>query len=228
MSTDTATMLDEKPTVIDKLWAGKYKTAEDMETALLSQNKEVYKLLDEKKLLAAKIQENLVPESYKVPDGLDHIKGEIDDLKAMARASGLTQDLFVKMISEINTKRIVEYDRFLESKKALGEANVTVLDDYVKKNYPESLHQTILNKLITEPDARKQAMDDRDKRLNSRVSGMDSGNPGSGITKDSRYDGEQELAKLAEEYERNPSNTKIKDKLINLATEIGQARQERK
>lgn len=214
----------------EKLWAGKYKSAEEMETALLAQNKEVYKLIDQNKQLSSQVKTvTLVPDVYKVPANLEWVKDEVNDLTVMAKNSGLSQEAFEKFVTELNTKRSVENENFEEQKKAIGQDNLNVITDYVKKNYPESVQKDVLNKFIRDSEARKQALNDRNKKLDTRVPGMDRANSGeqgnSHASKEPEaYDGQNELLKLGKEVEANPSNTFLREKMINLAKEVGHAR----
>ena len=65
----------------------------------------------------------------------------------------------------------------------------------------------------------KQAMEDRDKRLNSRVPGVDHGTTSGG----ERYDGQAELLKARAEAHKNPTE-KNRKKYIDMAAEIGAVR----
>ena len=211
-----------------KLWAGKYKTAEEMEVALLRANKETFKIIEEKNQLAEKVKEiPVVPESYAVPAGLEYVTSELSDLKLVAKQSGLSQTMFEKMVTELNTKRSIEHNDFEEKKVSLGTAKMAVLKDYVEKNYPAELQDTILTSLIKDEKARGAAMSDREKRLNSSTPGFNTANPGAdgkGGVPYTPYEGFQETLELARQAEQDPGNLRLREKLINTAAEVGRAR----
>lgn len=218
---EAPTTSSEKPAE-ERLWAGKYKTPEDMEAALFAQNKEVYKLIDEKKSLSAKFQEvGVVPETYTVPENLEYIKNDIGDFKKTAKQAGLSQSHFEKIIREMNSKKGLEYTKYEEKKQAIGSETLAVLNDYVKTNYPEPLHETIYSKLITDETARSKAMEDREKRLNSSIPAFAGATPGS--PRPEAYDGEKAALQAGEEYRKNPTE-KNKQKYIEICAEVSRAR----
>jgi len=65
-----------------------------------------------------------------------------------------------------------------------------------------------------------EALKHRDQLLNSQVPGLSSQQA---HNRTDPYDGQQEMLKLAKEFEKNPTKQNRK-KLINLAQEVAEAR----
>ena len=116
--------------------------------------------------------------------------------------------------------RIQQNMRALETAKSeLGQDKLTIITDHIKKNYPESVQQAVLNQVIKDKTAMSDILKERDSRLNSQVPGMDRANQGS----PTKYDGEKELKEAAEAFRRNPSQ-KTKDRYIDVARQVGEER----
>jgi hypothetical protein len=78
---------------------------------------------------------------------------------------------------------------------------------------------TILNTLLGDENAMTEALKHRDQLLNSQVPGLSSQQ----ANLSDPYDGQQEMLKMAKEYEKNPTDKKRKQ-LISLANEVAEAR----
>lgn len=199
-----------------KLWAGKYKTPEALEEAYKNSSKVFNENSELKKQLETVTK---APDDYTVPEGVGLKEHELKEIKQIAKEAGLNQEHFAKMAKQMDAKIVLSKKSLEDAKTSLGEEKLNVLTDYVKKNYPETLHDTVLTKLIKDPNAMSDALKDRDKRLNSSVPGMGKAS-GSGPDK---YDGETELVKAANEYKKNKTPLN-KQKYIKLAAEVGNAR----
>lgn len=200
-----------------KLWAGKYKTVEELENAY----KNSARIYDENKELKAQVEKyTKVPDDYNIPDDIALREAEAKEIKLLAKRTGLTQDQCVNLAKEVHAKNIDVAQKFEEQKKALSEKDFGLLTDYVS-TYPEGVRDVVMSKLIRDKPAREQAMNARNEQLNSKVPGINSaGGSGGG----ERYDGEQELINVAREVERNPRDQKLKEKYIRIANEVGEAR----
>ncbi len=200
-----------------KLWAGKYKSPEDLEEAY----KNTAKIYQDNQELKKQVDRlSTVPDDYEVPSELGLRQADVNEIKAIAKASGLNQDQFVKTAQEMQTRIVKQNEAFEESKKSLGEDKLTLINDYVNKNIPKHLHDVVLNKLIRNKDALDEALAHRSKLLNSEAPGMSQA--GGNVTQ--KYDGEAELRKAAEEAHKDPSNMQKRNKYIELAREVGEAR----
>lgn len=200
-----------------KLWAGKYKSPEDLEEAYKNTAK-IYQDNQELKKQVEKL--SVVPDDYTVPSELGLRQADINEIKAIAKASGLNQDQFIKTAQEMQTRIVKQNEVFEESKKALGEDKLTLINDYVSKNIPKHLHDVVLNKLIRSKDALDEALEHRSKLLNSEAPGMSQ----AGGNVPEKYDGATELRKAAEECHKDPGNMQKRNKYIELAREVGEAR----
>jgi len=200
-----------------RLWAGKYKSPEDLEVAY----KNVAGTFEENRELKSKIAiYTTAPDDYVVPADITLRDNELVEIKAMAKNAGLTQDHFERMAKDMHGKIQSQLHNFQEAKTALGEERVNVLTDYVKKNYPESLQDTVLNKLIKDKNAMSDALNHRDKLLNSQAPGMSSAS----TSIPQKYDGENELRNIANEYRKRPTEAN-KAKYIDVARQVGEARE---
>lgn len=204
-----------------KLWAGKYTTPEEMETAIKAKDTEASKLLDTNRKLQQKIENSSVaPDHYDVPSEASSL-ADLESLKRMAKSANLTQDTFNKLALERLNESKVEASKLDDAKKAIGDSDLILLNDYVKKNYPEAAQDKMLNEFLLNPAARAQAMAHRNKTLSSRTPGMDNANAGG---QDTKYDGQEEVKKAAENFMKNKNSKAAREKLIETAREVGQER----
>lgn len=200
----------------EKLLAGKYRSVEELEEAYKNSAKVYNENIELKKRLDGY---TVTPGDYTLPEGLNLNEGHIRDLKDMAKQAGLNQDHFVKMATELDGRLKHNLQIFEDTKKSLGDDKINVLNDYVKKYYPEKLQDHVLTKLIKDKDAMSEAMEHRDKMLNSKVPGIERGN----TVAPEKYDGQKELENAHREYERNP-NEKSRNKYIKVAEEVANER----
>ena len=141
-------------------------------------------------------------------------------IKAIAKGAGLTQDQFVKTAKEMEARVRKGLEIAEQAKKDVGDEKITLISDHVKKNYPESLHQIIINQAIKDKTALADILKDRDTKLNSQVPGME----GAKVTDTpQKFDGQAELQKAATEYQKQP-NQKNREKYIDLARQVGEER----
>jgi hypothetical protein len=156
-----------------KLYAGKYKTPEEMEDAIKAKDNESHKLFEKNKQLQQTLeQSNVAPEHYDLPGGSTAISDELDGIISMAKAASLSQEKFEKLVNERVSAKTNFITQLETAKKELGEPTMNLLTDYVKKNYPENVHETLINGYILNPAARKEALAHREKLLSSRTPGM--------------------------------------------------------
>lgn len=214
-------VVENNTPVTEKLWAGKYKTPEEMEEAIQGKDKEYVKL---KQTHDALQNAQKAPDDYAVPDNADLLQSEVEALKAAAKTANLNQEGFEKLASELAGTRKKEQEVYDAQIKEVGTENVTLLEDYVKKHYPQPIQQTVLKQLIQDKEARSAALEHRKSLLNSRAPGMSEGNAGADNKPKEGFDGQSELLELAEKQARRPHDMKLRDKLINKAREVGEAR----
>jgi hypothetical protein len=199
-----------------KLWAGKYQTPEEMEAAIAAKDKEYSKLYNEHQTIKNETQ---IPASYRNPDGLDLDANDTKEIQALAQEAGLTQAQYERTAKAMASKYKAIESEFENSKQEIGEEKLTILQDYVKKFYPESLHNTVLTKIIKDKQAMNDALKDREARLNSQAPGMSSGGGGQAP----KYDGQAECLEAAKAYHKNPTQAN-RQKYINVCNEVGAER----
>ena len=199
-----------------KLWAGKYKTVEDLEEAYKNSRRAYTENADLKKQL--EVYTN-IPDDYELPSDMTLRQDEIKEIKSIAKNAGLTQSHFEKMAKEMESKIKANVDSFEKAKQEAGEDTINVLNDYVTRFYPEKLHETVINKLIKDKDAMSDALKHRDQILNSKVPGLSQGS----TAMPQVYDGQKEVEKAALEYRKQPTE-KNRERYINLAREVGNER----
>ena len=147
METSDNSALDSLTT--PKLWAGKYKTPEELEEGY----KNSLPVFNENKELKSKLEKFSVPETYNVPDDIKLRAGDIAEIKALAKNAEMNQAQFEKTAREMQARIQSQLESAEQAKQAIGVEKMNLLNDYVAKNYPKSLHETVLNKLIKDKDA---------------------------------------------------------------------------
>lgn len=209
MSEATELTVDEQP----KLYAGKYKSVEELEKAY----KNSAKIFNDNKALQERLKNYEVPESYHLPDV--SLPGTVlQEIEGLAKAANLSQEQFNKTLHAM-VEQQNHYQAQLENKKKTLGSKLSLVQDYVTKNYPASLQSTVLNTIIGDENAIMEALKHRDQLLNSQVPGLS--NQHANLS--DPPDGQQELLKMSKEYEKNP-NAKNRKKLINLAQEVAEAK----
>jgi hypothetical protein len=156
-------------TAPQKLYAGKFKTTEELEEGykaslpLYQQNE---------KLKSDLTSATKVPDDYLIPQEATLSEGEISEIKRIAKNTGLTQNHFDKLVMQTQQHGNAMSQKFEVAKKEVGESTLNILKDYVTKNYPEALQANVMNQLITDQNARNSALSHREKLLNTAVPGM--------------------------------------------------------
>lgn len=200
-----------------KLYAGKYKSVEDLEEAYKASER----FVGENNTLKKELEKHTsVPDDYEVTQDIVLRDSEIAELKAIAKSAGLNQEQFLKTALQMQTRISHQLTAFEQAKQELGEANLNLLNDYVTKNYPERLREVVLTKLIKDKDAMTDALKHRDTVLNSQAPGMDKATN----DKPQKYDGERDLKEAAQAYHKNPKDHKARQRYIELARATGEER----
>lgn len=204
-----------------KLWAGKYKTPEELEAALIGKDKEYGKLYSEHGDIKKKYEEFAnVPEDYSIPSDVALRESEINEIRTIARNAGLNQVQFEKTAREMQARIQSNLEVIEQRKKDIGESNLVLLKEYVDKYYPENLRDAVLNQIIRDKNAMSDALKDRESRLNSAVPGMDRAGGSGGAAP---FDGQRELEKAHNEYHKRPTEANRK-RYIDIATQVGEER----
>lgn len=193
-----------------KLYAGKYQSVEELEKAYKNSSK----VFNENKELQEKLKSFEAPETYSLPESLSLPEQEIQGLQNIAKTAGLNQKQFDKTLSAMTEQQQHYHNQIEERKKMLGD-KLTIIEDYVTKTYPSTLHTTILNTLIGDENAMSEALKHREQTLNTQVPGLSNQRASFSDPEDAK----EALAKISGEYHKNPTE-KNRKRYINLANEV--------
>ena len=153
----------------EKLYAGKFKTVEDLEVGY----KNSAAVYDENTKLKNQLDEvTKVPDAYLNPADVELEANRLSNLQARAKESGMTQKQYEKFVKGEQALLDGRKTQFENAKKAVGEETINILSDYVKRNYPQALHDNMLNTFIGNEEARKAALSNREQLLKNTVPGM--------------------------------------------------------
>lgn len=203
--------------ITPRLWANKFKSVEELEKAY---GNAVTAMVDRNELQKKLDTITKVPDDYNIPDDIVLRETEINEIKEIAKNAGLTQEQFERTSKQMQSKIQKQLETFESLKNAIPDEEKNVLSGYVKKYYPEKVQDLILNQLYKDTEARRQAMTHRDQLLNSTVPGLNEGKTSSA----QKYDGEKEMMDLGKYVSANPRDLKARERYINMANEIGEAR----
>ncbi len=153
----------------EKLYAGKFKTVEDLEVGY----KNAAAVYDENNNLKKKVEElSVVPDSYLNPNGIELESSRIESIQKRAKEAGMTQAQYNKFVANEQARLEGKKQGFEQAKKDMGEETLNILTDYVNKHYPKELGQEMLKTLVVNKEARQAALNHRDQLLNNQVPGM--------------------------------------------------------
>lgn len=155
-------------TVPDKLYAGKFKTVEELEAGYNNAAK-VYQ--DNEDLKKRFDETTKVPDDYQVPSDIALHENDLAQLKNAAKNSGLTQTQFEKLAAAQNQTVKTKLESFESAKRDVGADNLNILQDFISKAYPEKAGQALLKEAIKNKEVRDAILDQRTQALNSSVPG---------------------------------------------------------
>lgn len=201
-----------------KLYAGKFKTVEELEAGY----KNSLPLYQENEQLKAKNEELAkVPDQYLNPADVELEANRLAALQARAKAAGMTQPQYEKYVR--NEKAVQEQSKqqFENMRKELGDQDLNLLKDYVNKNFPtynDSVKETFLNTLIANKEARASALNHRTQLLNNQVPGMNK-TPALGYAVTA-----EDIDKAYRAKSAQPNNLQLRDNYVNLLKARGEQR----
>lgn len=198
---------DQKSTDNTKLYAGKFASVEALEEGY----KNAAKTYQENEALKKQLADHAAPTDYLKPAELPLDDKTLEEVKAIAKNSKLTQAQFEHLAMETHARQRRRADDFEAKQKSLGEEKLNILKDYVKQNYPDEIGGTVLKKLITDEKARQAALDHRERALNNKLPGMGSSLPSGqyAVTDD-------DIVKAREAMNKMPSNPRLKETYLKL------------
>lgn len=152
----------------ETLYAGKFKTVAELEAGY----KNSLPTFQENENLKKKIEEaTKVPDTYNTPADIALHESDLEAVKQEAKNSGLTQSQYEKLVKERNAKSVNRHQSYEQAKKDLGADNLNILQDFIKKTYPEKAGEALLRQAITNKEVRESIMAQRSEMLNSSVPG---------------------------------------------------------
>lgn len=160
---------NKTPTNEDKLYAGKFKTVEELEEGY----KHSLPVHQENERLKQELAQHNAPEEYLTPDGVTLDGNELTQIKITARNAKMTQAQYDQLVKSQVAKIAAQEQAFEAAKKEVGPDRLNMLQDFVNKHYPEYVRADVLKKLIVDKDARQAAFKDRESKLNSSLPGME-------------------------------------------------------
>lgn len=202
-------MTDAAPNTEEtKLYAGKFKSVEDLENGY----KNSLPVLQENDQLKAKLEEvTRVPDAYQRPADIGLDPNRLADIETRAREAGMTQQQYEKYLS--NEKARIERSQqgFESARKEVGDETLNILQDYVKNHYPPSLADGVLKTLITNKEARAEALSHRARLLGDQV-------PGVGQPAFVKYNQvtDEDVRKAYAAKDKNPHDMKARQRYLNL------------
>lgn len=151
------------------LYAGKYKTVAELEEGY----KKSLPVFQENADLKKKLEDvSKLPDVYMTPADVILHENDVEDVKRLAKSAGLTQSQYEKLARETNAKSIAKNETYESAKRDLGADKLNILQDYIKKKYPEGkIADAALRTIIMDKEAQHAAFADRDNMLRTGVPG---------------------------------------------------------
>ena len=181
-----------------KLYAGKYKSVEELEKGYCHSLQSLNEIKSELKSFTA-------PEEYVIPDVKTHHE-IISRAKELAKSTGLSQSQFDAVVRKMDEKNRDSIEKFEESKKRAGE-KLDILEDYVSRHYPKKLKSTIINSLLMDSEAMDEALKHRESMLNTQVPGIHSARGASFSTNDNKE--KEKMIEAMRNYNSNPTKENL-------------------
>lgn len=159
----------------EKLYAGKFKTVEELENGYNNSAK-VYQ---ENETLKKRVDELAkVPDEYMTPSDVILAENQLSTIKTLAKSSGLTQVQYEKLAKETFAQVNASQQSFENAKKEAGADNINLMQDFLKKQYGEKVGEVVLRNAILNKELREEVLAQRTASLNSSVPGMNRASTG--------------------------------------------------
>jgi hypothetical protein len=201
------TTSDDQKQNEEKLYAGKFKSIEDLENGY----KNSAAVYDENEKLKKEIEEfKTTPHEYLNPKDVELDQNRIEDIKARAKEAGMTQAQYEKFVMGDKARVEKHKQGFEEAKKAVGEQTLNILQDYVNKYYPKEIGEQMMKSLIADKTAREAALKHRDSLLNTTVNGLN--RPAQG----GYHVTQEDIDKAYAKKEKHPGDLKARQHYLNL------------
>ena len=138
----------------DRLYAGKYKTVDDLETGYRSASSETQRVLQENKNLETKLAERdkttAVPDEYSIPEAHQALEG-LEGIKSKAKELGLTQAQFERyMQGELSQRDRAKQRQDLIRAAAGSDEKLAQVKTYLNNQLGEKLAASVLENMTPE------------------------------------------------------------------------------
>ena len=203
-----------------QLYAGKFKSIEDLEKGY----KEGLSVHLRNKELETEINTmRTLPDSYQVPEGIQLRESHINDIKDLAKCSGMNQNQFDSALKNYNDKVASQLSDIETRRNQVGEEKINVIKGYVDNKFSEfddSFRQEVINKCIRDDNMMEKVMSDRDNMLNSKAPGVNQ----VPVQVQRRNDMKSELFDAGIKAKMDPRNKSAREKYINLCRDVAHAK----
>jgi hypothetical protein len=190
-----------------KLYAGKFKTVEELEAGY----KNSLPTFQENEQLKAKVAElGTVPDAYINPADVELDQNRVADIQARAKAASMTQAQYEKYLRNEKARMEKNTQTYETMKKEVGDETLQILKDYVGKHYPAALQENMINTFIVNKEARAAALEHRTQLLNNQVPGM-SKTPASGY-----HVSDEDVKNAFAAKEKNRNDFKARNAYLNI------------
>jgi hypothetical protein len=191
----------------EKLYAGKFKTVEELENGY----KASLPTFQENENLKKKVDElSKVPDTYMNPADVEIDAPRVANLQQRAKDANMTQAQYEKFVRSEKAALDARQANFEKARKDVGEETLNILKEYVTKNYPQALADNMLNTFIGNKEARDAALAHRAQLLNNQVPGMNKPSQ-SGYTVT-----HEDVQKAYAAKEKNPGDMKARQHYLNV------------
>jgi hypothetical protein len=193
-----------------KLYAGKFKTVEELEAGY----KNSLPTFQENEQLKGKLEEaTKIPDQYMNPTDVELDANKFTALQAKAKAAGMNQAQYEKYVRNEKAIQVQNQQNFENARKEIGEQDLNLLKDYVNKNFPtysEAMKENLLNTFVVNKEARASALNHRTQLLNNQVPGMNK-TPAVGYSVT-----QEDIDKAYAAKTKNPHDMKLRNNYIRL------------
>lgn len=208
-----------------QLYAGKFKSVEDLEKAY----KEGFAVHLKNKELETRLSEvTLVPEQYTVPGDVQLRDAQINEIKELAQSAGMNQNQFENAVKKFSDSVANKLNAIEERKQSIGEDKINVVKGYIDNQFAGfdgTFKEDVLNKVIKDDKMLEKVMSDRENQVNSTAPGI---NQVSAAANRQEKMNDMNKAKYdaAIQAKLDPRNVKARERYIQTCRDVSYAKRE--
>lgn len=199
-------MTDESKSIEEKMYAGKFKSVEELEEGY----KNAAKVYQENEELKQKLNDYQPPVDYQVPklEGLN--EQVLKDVQQRAKAAGLNQKQFEAMLMRSQEEAMNQSKYVQDKMKALGDQQLATLKDYVGRRYPKAVQDDIIKKAALDQETYQAILEQRNNELNTQVPGINK------VTPASYRINKEDVLNARAEYVKRPQDRALKERYLKM------------